>query len=161
MECSDPQLSIDFLYELIRCRYVQEVDVRKHKELIDICESPEVGLSGLELPELSPKELASLSPDALLLRWLNYHHLAAATQSLTEQEGVVKTFGGENVRDCRALLGVLSRVKEVVDTDGEWGRGREGERRDICIHTAHTHTHTHTHTHAYTHTRLPKKKKKK
>ena len=55
MECTEPDISIDFIYELIKTRYYNHINVRSHPELVEIAENPEIGLSKLELEELKPK----------------------------------------------------------------------------------------------------------
>jgi hypothetical protein len=70
-----------------------------------------VGLSKLKLVELNPTELQGLSPDKLMLRWLNYHRVAGATGDLA---ALVDNFGAD-CQDATAFSALLSRVGEAKD----------------------------------------------
>mmetsp|Transcript_21996 Transcript_21996/g.43713 ORF Transcript_21996/g.43713 Transcript_21996/m.43713 type:complete len:1223 (+) Transcript_21996:35-3703(+) len=114
MECTEPDISIDFIYELIKTRYYNHINVRSHPELVEIAENPEIGLSKLELEELKPKELAGLNPEEMLLRWVNFHRIAGATGDLS---GFVKNFGAD-LKDGKDYTAVLGRIAEKKMSDG-------------------------------------------
>jgi len=108
MECTEPDLSISFIYELIRAKFVPSLSCRAHPELIELKDTPEVGLSNVKLQDLTPKELSALGPDALLLRWLNWHRLAGASSELP---GLLNNFSGG--RDCVGYANVLTKISEI------------------------------------------------
>lgn len=109
MECTDPQLTLDFLYGLVKCRYSREADVRKNPELIDICETPDEGLSSHRLPEIEPDDLKRLSPEDLVMRWTNYHMLAGASEQLAG--GLIKNW--DQCADAHAFVNTLGRIAEA------------------------------------------------
>ena len=108
MECTEPDLSISFIFELIRAKFVPQLSCRAHPEIIELKDTPEVGLSTVKLQDLTPKELQALGPDALLLRWLNWHRLAGASSELS---GLLSNFS--DARDCVGYANVLTKISEI------------------------------------------------
>ena len=59
-------------YISLQNRYFTQLSLRESPELIEIAETPPVGLSSLRIEELEMMDLKSLSPNNLLMRWTNW-----------------------------------------------------------------------------------------
>lgn len=132
MECTDPDLLIHFIYELIRSKYVPYLNVKRHAELIDLTSTPEVGLSSLKLASIAPKELAALGPDQLLLRWLNWHHIAGSSGELAG--GLMDDF--TSAKDCVAYSSVLIKISEINSVMSEVAPKTDAQRAKFVLEQA-------------------------
>lgn len=105
---TDPDLILEFLFGLIKTKYFQCISVRQRPELIEICDNPETGLSGLKLKEIDVDVLKGLDRDSLLMRWINWHRIAEAAGKL---DSLSKDWG-EDLSDSTAYSAILSRIAE-------------------------------------------------
>jgi len=104
----EPDVLLEFIFGLVKTLHFQNISVSACPELVDICENPETGLSGLKLKELETDALRSLNPDKLLMRWLNWHMIAEAEGHL---EGLCKDWG-DDLADATAYSYVLAKIAE-------------------------------------------------
>lgn len=117
---TDPDLLLDFLFQLVKTKYFTPISVRKRPELLEICENPQTGLSGLKLKEIETDTLQGLDPQDLLLRWLNWHRISEADDRL---EALAKDWG-EDLCDATAYSSILGRIAEC--------KGRASEMPDTA-----------------------------
>jgi len=109
----EADILLDFLFALIKSKYLENVSVRRCEELLDLCENPDTGLSGLKLQEIETDALQSMGPQDLLLRWINWHRIAEAAKPL---EGELVDWG-DDLADATAFSSVLCRIAECTMPD--------------------------------------------
>lgn len=114
MECSEPELIIDFLFELFKVRYLQPVSVISNPRLavLGVRPHPADVAPRVLFPEKPVHELKAMGPEELLMRWINYQLILAKTP----EKSTVTNFTTD-LRDLVAFAHIVDRIAEEKDMD--------------------------------------------
>jgi len=91
-EVKNPSLILGLLWQMVKMHLLSDINLKAHPELMRLLEEGE-----------TLQDLLALSPEKILLRWMNYHLREAGSQRR------INNFGGD-VKDSEAYTIVLNRI---------------------------------------------------
>ncbi|TRY88676.1 hypothetical protein DNTS_020809 [Danionella cerebrum] len=100
MKAGTPHLVLGLLWQIIKIGLFADIEISRNEALIALLDESE---------ELD--HLMSMSPEDLLLRWVNYHLKAAGWKP-------IRNFG-EDIKDSRAYFHLLQQISPKGDGDDE------------------------------------------
>ena len=148
MQCSQPELVIDFIHQIVRHRLLRDIATQANTRLLALASLPHVDAAATAAaqpgpalsPTLSLQALAALPPEQLLLRWLNFilrrRALRCRSRAAAEELWPLAAadFGSE-LQSGRALLACLDELRhhsgqqadEQLALDAAAGSSREDD----------------------------------
>jgi len=91
-EVSNPSLVLGLMWQMVRMHLMADINLKAHPELIRLLEANE-----------TLEDLLKLTPEKILLRWMNYHLKEAGSNRR------LRNFGGD-VKDSEAYTIVMNRI---------------------------------------------------
>jgi len=91
-EVKNPSLILGLMWQMVKMHLLSDINLKDHPELMRLLEEGE-----------TLQDLLGLSPEKILLRWMNYHLREAGSEKR------IRNFGGD-VKDSEAYTIVMNRI---------------------------------------------------
>ena len=123
MQCSAPELVIDFIHQIVRHRLLRDISTQANTRLFALSSLPHTHAAAAAqpvpalLPTLSLQALAALPPEQLLLRWLNFILLRRAIRCGSQAQAdaphwpLAAADFASDLQSGRALLACLDELR--------------------------------------------------